>query len=150
MPKAPTMPKEFAEMKKLVGTWEGTADMGTGKPEPVKVIYELTSGGTAITEKLMPGTPHEMTTIYYSDGKSLAMTHYCATGNHPEMKLKKANTKGLEFEMTAPTGVASMNEMHMHALKLTLSDANTLKQEWTNFTDGKKAEVAVFNFKRKM
>src|SRR4051794_13124831 len=79
---APAMPKEFDEMKQLVGNWEGTSKMGD-KEETVNVVYELTSGGTAITEKTMAGTPHEMISIYHREGKSLAMTHCCAIGNQP-------------------------------------------------------------------
>jgi len=144
-----SMPKDFETLKKLVGTWEGTTTMN-GKTMPAKVVYTLTSGGTVVEEKLAPGTEHEMVSLYYKEGSSLAMTHYCAEGNHPEMKLKKADGKSIAFEMTTPTGVTSMNEPHMHALTLTMADNNSLKQEWTNFTGGKKAETAVFTFKRKM
>jgi hypothetical protein len=71
-------------------------------------------------------------------------------GNHPEMKLKKADGNSIAFEMTKPAGISSMKETHMHAVTLTLTDANTLKQEWTSFEKGKKAETATFNFKRKI
>lgn len=148
MPKA--MPKEFDQMRNLIGTWEGTADMGDGKEQPVTAVYELTSGGTAITEKLMPGTTHEMTTIFYKDGKSVAMTHYCAMGNHPEMKLKSADGKAMTFEMKGAAGIASAKEEHMHALTITTPDANTLQEEWTNFADGKKKMTAKFKYKRKI
>lgn len=142
------MPKEFDALKALVGTWEGTANMH-GKEEKVTVVYELTSGGTAITEKLTPGTEHEMTSIYYKDGKSLGMTHYCAMGNHPTMQMKKADDKAIAFEMTKPLGVSSMKEPHMHAVTLTHTDANTLTQEWTAYENGKKKDTVVFAFKRK-
>ena len=120
-----------------------------GKDENVTVVYEVTSGGTAVSEKLMPGTSHEMISMYYVTGGKLGMTHYCAIGNQPQMKLKKATPNSLVLEMTSPAGVSSMMEPHMHALTLTMVDANTLKQEWTSFEGGKKKEVADFNFKRK-
>jgi hypothetical protein len=142
------MPKEFDVMKQLVGTWEGTAKMGE-KEEPVTVIYKMTAAGTALTETLMPGTPHEMVSVYHKDGRSLAMTHYCATGNQPHMKLKKGDAQSISFEMTKPTGISSAKEAHMHAVTLTLADPDTLKQEWTFYTDGKKSGVNAFNFKRK-
>ena len=146
-PQPPVMPAEFDTLKKLLGIWEGTTDMN-GKSMPMKVTYELTSGGTAITEKLGPGTPMEMISIYYKQGKSLAMTHYCAMNNHPQMKLKKSDAKSLSFEMTDTTGLSSAKEMHMHALTLILPDENTLNQEWTNYSGGKKGELAKFTFKR--
>ena len=147
---APVMPKDFETLKKLVGTWEGKAKMHSDKEEDVTVVYELTSGGTAITEKLMPGTLNEMVSIYYKDGKSLAMTHYCAKGNHPEMKLKKSSDTAISFEMVGVKGISSAKEAHMHAITLSMPDANTLKQDWVNFQDGKKNMTAIFSFKRKL
>jgi len=141
------MPKDFETMKKLVGTWEGSGKM-EGKDTPIKVTYELTSGGTAIAEKIGPGTPHEMLTVYHPEGKSMGMTHYCAMGNQPHMVLKKSDAHMLAFEMDKPEGVKSMNEPHMHALTLTMADDNTLKQEWTDYANGKKKDTAVFTLKR--
>jgi len=143
-----TMPKEFDTVKSLVGTWQGTANMG-GKEEAVTVVYELTSGGTAIAERLMPGTPHEMVSMYYKTHNTLGMTHYCAMGNQPQLMLKSKTPNSLTLEMAGPVGVSSMKEPHMHALTLTMSDANSLKQEWTSYENGKAKETAVFNFTRK-
>jgi hypothetical protein len=149
MPKV-EMPKEFDALKGLVGTWEGTSQHKAGAPEEkVTTVYELTSGGTAVVEKLMPGTPHEMVSVYHKEGKTLAMTHYCALGNQPHMVLKKATTETMSFEMTRTAGVSSMKEPHMHAVTLTMSDADTLKQEWTHFEKGKKSGTAVFTLTRK-
>jgi len=145
----PVMPKEFDYMKHLVGSWEGETDAGNGKKEPVTVVYELTSGGTALAEKLFPGTSHEMISIYHKEGKSLGMTHYCAIGNQPHMKLKKADAKMMTFEMEGVAGISSAKEPHMHAITLTFTDSDTLKQEWSNYEGGKKNATAVFNYKRK-
>jgi hypothetical protein len=148
MPMPPVMPKDFDTLKQLAGTWEGTSVMN-GKEEKVSVVYEVTSGGTAVSERLMPGTSHEMVSMYYKDGKSLAMTHYCAMGNHPQLQLKNGDSGRLFFEMTKPVGVTSMKEPHMHAVTLTMADSDHLTQEWTSFADGKKQETAVFKFQRK-
>lgn len=142
------MPKEFDTLKKLVGTWEGTSKMGD-KEQTVTVTYELTSNGTAITEKLGPGTPMEMISVYHKDGKSIAMTHYCALGNHPQMNLKKVDAKSISFEMKKPIGIASMKEPHMHAMTMTWDGDNALKHEWTSYENGKKKDSVVMNFKRK-
>src|SRR5437868_7105013 len=79
-----SMPKEFDSLKTLAGTWEGTGMMD-GKEQAVTVVYEVTSGGSILVERLMPGTPGEMISVYHRDGKTLSMTHYCALGNQPEM-----------------------------------------------------------------
>src|SRR5438270_1128001 len=83
---APKISKDFESLKALVGTWEGTSKM-EGKEQPTTVTYELTSGGTAMAEKLNPGTPHEMLSVYANRGNQDSMTHYCVNGNQPEMKI---------------------------------------------------------------
>ncbi len=142
----PVMPKEFDTLKGLVGTWEGTTNMGKGD-EKMTVTYELTSGGTAISEKMVSGGT-EMLTVYHMAGKKLGLTHFCAVGNSPRMMLKKATDNSLAFEMKGPDGVSSMKENHMHALTLTMKDQNTLMQEWTNMDKGKKTPVT-FTLTRK-
>lgn len=144
----PTMPKEFDTLKGMIGTWE-TTYTEHGKEETGTVVYELTSGGTAITEKLGAGTEHEMVSVYHKNGKTLGMTHFCALGNAPQMKLKKATDKSLTFEMTGNAGIQNAKEMHMHAVTLNWKDKDTVVQEWTNYVNGKKGETAIFTLKRK-
>jgi hypothetical protein len=142
------MPKEFDTLKKLVGTWEGTTKTGD-KEEKVTTVYELTSGGTAITEKLMAGTPMEMVSVYHKDGKSLTLTHYCAAGNAPHMNLKKASDKSMVFEVTKPVGIGSLKDTHMHGLTLTLVDADNIQHEWQNYEKGKPNGTVKFALTRK-
>jgi hypothetical protein len=144
---APTMPKDFNTLKQLVGTWKGTTQMD-GKDVPTTVVYELTSGGTAISEKMMPGTPHEMISMYHKDGTTVGMTHYCAMGNQPHMQLTQSTPGKMTFEVKQPIGIESMKAPHMHSLTLTMIDADTLKQEWKSLGMGKKDETAVFELKR--
>jgi hypothetical protein len=55
----------------------------------------------------------------------------------------------MKFEMKGTAGIESPKEMHMHAIKLTYNDPNTLTQEWTHYENGKpSAKPAVFTFKR--
>jgi hypothetical protein len=116
---------------------------------PTTVVYEMTSGGTAIMEKMNPGTPHEMLNVYHKDGKSIGMTHYCAMGNQPHMRLKKAEGNTMAFEMTKAEGISSMSETHMHAMTITMTDNDTMSEAWTNMEKGKKGDTYTFNFKRK-
>jgi hypothetical protein len=147
MPKA-AAPKEFEELKKLVGQWEGKTKMGD-KEMPVTITYELTAGGSAVLERLFPGTPHEMISVYTAEGDKVAMTHYCAVGNHPKMALKKADAKSLAFEMAGTEGLQSANEMHMHAMTVAWTDADHIRESWTSFDGGKKKEDTVFELTRK-
>lgn len=146
------MPKEFDRITALVGTWEGTSDMKKGEggqADKVTVEYTKTAGGSAIIEKLFPGSPHEMTSVYHAEKNKVAMTHYCMLGNHPTMKLKKATDTKLEFEMAGTAGVTSLKEPHMHSLTITFATPDQMTQEWTSYANGKKAETATFTLTRK-
>src|SRR6478609_3828908 len=69
---------EFERMKTLVGTWTGKSDMGDGKgPIEMKIEYRVIAGGSVLEERIAPGTPMEMVSIYYDKNGKLAMTHYC-------------------------------------------------------------------------
>jgi hypothetical protein len=144
------MPAEFLKMKSLVGTWTGKANMGGDKDEDVKVTYELTAGGSAIMEKLSPGTPHEMVTMYNVEDGKLRMKHYCMLGNAPVMSLQKATDNELSFEVKGKSGLSSGKEMHMHGLDITWKDDNHIAAKWTSYNDGKQAQCSVFNLTRKM
>src|SRR5262249_15112361 len=111
--------------------------------------YELTSGGTALMEKNFAGTPHEMVSMYHVQGNNVVMTHYCMIGNHPTLRLKKADAKTWEFEMQGHEGLGSKDEPHMHALKVTWIDSNHIRQEWTSFEKGTKKETKSFEMTRK-
>jgi hypothetical protein len=143
----PKTSAQFDQMKALVGTWEGKTTMN-GKEEPITLTYKTTSGGTALVETMGPGTPMEMTTVYANRGKDINVTHFCVAGNQPEMKLKSATDNTWAFEMDGTKGISNKKEMHMHGVKLTLA-GNKLTQEWQNWTGGKQAETAVFEFTKK-
>ena len=138
-------------MKQLVGKWQGTTTpMGPNdKPAPAVTEFRLTSGGSAIEENLAKGSPHEMVDMYTDEGGRLAMTHYCAMGNQPHMKLKQADDQHMVFEMVEAQGITSPDESHMHALTLTLKDKNTLQQDWVNYDKGKPAQTVSFVLHKK-
>lgn len=142
---SPTSPT-FAQMTQLVGTWKGTSNDRKGPQEAV-VEYRLTSGGSALEEKLFAGTPHEMVSMYYEQNGQLQMTHYCMLGNHPHLTLKKASPKELRFVMASGSGI-DMNAKHMHALKLEFVDATHLTQRWTCYENGKAADDVVITLTR--
>ena len=133
---------------KLVGTRQGTARMGD-KTVPVTFVYESTAGGSAVVEHLFPGTPHEMMSVYTAEGDGVAMTHYCAMGNHPKMVLKKSDAHGLSFEMVKTDGLRSASEPHMHAMSVSWTDADHIREVWTSFEKGQAKEDKVFELARK-
>ena len=71
----------FESMKQLVGSWDGTIDMGQG-PQTITASYNLTAAGSAIVETVFEGAPHEMTSVYHDNSdRKLTMVHYCAEHN---------------------------------------------------------------------
>ncbi len=137
----PAKPKqgspEFERMKTLVGTWEGKTDMGQG-PVDLKVTYRLLAAGSVVEERVFADTPNEMVTMYYDNknGK-LALTHYCMLGNRPQMLLKQADTKTLQFDFDKSCGINPKKESHMHALTITFDDADTITTRCKGIMDGK-------------
>ena len=126
---------EFEKMKSLVGTWKGKMDMSNG-PTDMTVVYTLTSGGSAIEERISPGTPHEMVTMYHDKNGKLSLTHYCVLANRPGMLLKSADGKSLKFDFDPTCGVDEKSEMHMHALTLTFEGPDTIQQDWQLYEGG--------------
>jgi hypothetical protein len=135
-------------LKKLVGTWQGNMQM-SGKTVPVIITYASTAGGSAIVEHLFPGTPHEMLSVYTVEGGGLAMTHYCAMGNHPKMTLKKSDAHSLSFELTGAEGLRSPSEAHMHAMTVSWTDGDHIRETWTSFDQGRPKDEKVFELTRK-
>ena len=149
MPQAQEPLAQYEQLKKLQGDWIGTHKDQSGKIETVPLSYHVTSGGTAVEERMMPGTPHEMVTIYYQDGPSVALTHYCMLGNQPNMKLKASDAKSLTFDYVSGTNISSATTPHMHALKMKFPDERHLTQEWTFYQNGAPEKTEVFTFARK-
>jgi hypothetical protein len=143
----PPEPEALQALKKLAGTWQGSAKMGD-KMVPVTIVYEATAGGSAVLERLFPGTPHEMVSVYTADGGGVAMTHYCTLGNHPKMVLKKADTHALSFELTGTDGLRSAAEPHMHAMTISFVDGDHIRETWTSFAGGKPKEDKLFELAR--
>ena len=147
MPKR-TYSMEFEQVKNLAGSWKGTGFHPDGKTEPAFTEYRVTSNGSAVEERLMPGTPHEMVDMYTEENGKVAMTHYCAIGNQPHMISKQADSKKIALETTVVPGLDAAKDMHMHALTLEFPDKDHLVQTWTSHTGGKPSEVMVFKFAR--
>jgi hypothetical protein len=144
---APPDPKPLAPLKKLVGSWQGNMQMG-GKTVPVTITYAATAGGSAIAEHLFPGTPHEMLSVYTVEGDGVAMIHYCSLGNHPKMLLKKSDAHSLSFEANGE-GLRSPSEAHMHAMTLSWTDGDHIRETWTSFDQGRSKDEKVFELTRK-
>ena len=97
----------------------------------------------------MPGTEHEMVTMYYAEGDEVFMTHYCAVGNHPRMKaVRSGDPKILSFDFAGSGVTDPAKDMHMHSMKLSLIDKDHIRAEWNLYAGGKSAGVTTFDLTR--
>ncbi len=138
---------EFERMKTLVGTWTGKTDMGQG-PVDMTIQYRLVAAGSVLEERISPGTPHEMVTMYYDKAGKLALTHYCMFGNRPEMALKTANAKSLTFDFDSCCAIDPKKESHMHGMTIRFDDAETITTSCKAIIDGKEAPEHETTLKR--
>jgi hypothetical protein len=127
---------EFERMKTLVGAWTGKCDLGQG-PIDMTMQYRLLAAGSVVEERVFAGTPNEMLTMYYDKDGKLAMTHYCVMGNRPAMFLKSSDARTLVFDFDPTCGLNPEKESHMHALKITFDDADTITMSCKAIMDGK-------------
>lgn len=138
---------EFERIKSLAGIWEGTAVTEGQDAQAVRVVYQVTSGGSAVSEKILVDSPDEMVSIYYDRGKRLAMTHYCAQHNRPLLELKNATPSEITLALVSG-GEVSATEPHMHALKLAFPAPDKLVQTWTAWENGKPTHDTVLTLTR--
>ncbi len=142
------LPMPFELVKELVGTWQGSKQALDGQ-ETITVEYVLTSRGTAVIERMFPGTPKEMVSIYAQDGHEMVMTHYCALGNQPRMRTSSPVTdNSITMAYIDGTGMRSLQDKHMHELTLTFIDNRHINHEWTVFEHGQKQVTHTFTFAR--
>ena len=135
--------------KQLAGEWVGKG-MQADMEHEARIVYKVTSGGSAVIETIDPDGPHEMVTVIHADGDALALTHYCMLGNQPHMKATpKAGDDKVAFEFVKASNLKSDKDMHMRSVTFTFVDKDTLKTEWPNYNDGKEAGKAVFELNRK-
>ena len=148
-PAAFTAKAAFEKLKTLAGEWRGKASHGDA-PLDTTVVYRVVGAGSAVTETLFPGTPHEMLTVYHLDGDRLVLTHYCAAGNQPRMTLdlKASSPTLLVFEFSGGTNLDPAKDMHMHSGRIHLAGPDTLANEWDSHQGGKKVGAAKFTLQR--
>ena len=151
----------FARLKSMAGTWETriedphaaakAKEHKDGHPERVTVNFKLTGAGSAVVETQFPGTGHEMTSVYHLDGDDLRMTHYCAIGNQPRVKLDRAHSRPdhLIFLFDGGTNLDPKKDMHIHGLTMTFHEDGRVTSDWEGYMGGKSAGVTSFVMTRK-
>ena len=135
----------FEKIKSLVGEWEGEGPYG-----PVKVSYQIVSGGSALMETFLPANEPSMITMYHLDNGRLMMTHYCSAGNQPRMQAQPptGEIKSINFTFIDATNLAKLPGSRMQSLTVTFVDEDHFSQVWTWRENGKDIP-GTFTFTRK-
>jgi hypothetical protein len=146
----------FARIKSLAGTWncrisgahqaDDHKDKGDHNPSDSTVVYRLTGAGSALVETQFPGSDHEMVSVYHLDGDELRMTHYCAAGNQPRVKLDRASSTPthLIFVFDGGSNLDAQKDMHIHGLEITFHADGKVTSDWEAYTGGKSAGKTSF------
>jgi hypothetical protein len=138
-------PDLWAQVKSLAGKWTVPASDEHKTPE-MEVEFRVTSAGGSMVETMFAGTPMEMVNVYTRDGDAVVVTHYCAAGNAPRMKLTAIQDGKMKFEFLDGTNIAPgamfMGKLEMHVA------GDTLTQHWTSLKDGKEAQHVTIEMKR--
>ncbi|HEX6852491.1 MAG TPA: hypothetical protein VF139_13925 [Candidatus Polarisedimenticolaceae bacterium] len=137
----------FEQLKSLAGTWTGKAISEDGPGSDASVVFKVVAAGSAVHETMFPGTPHEMVNLYHLDGSDVVVTHYCAGGNQPRMKLASADGNVLAFRFAGGTNIPKKGS-YMHAVTLTL-DGGKLVESWESVDGGTPVGTARFELTRR-
>jgi hypothetical protein len=131
----------FEKLKTLAGTWvEAGKD---GKPtDTVVSVVKVTAGGSAVHETFFPGQAMEMVSVYHLDKGELVMTHYCALGNQPRLRLDpKSPANQMRWLFTGGTNLDPAKDMHMHGSVVTFVDDDHLEVTGEAWENGKPCET---------
>ncbi len=92
--------------RELPGAWTTPSKSGG-----FTVAYKLISGESALVEEWGVGTTHETETVFYPDHTDLLLTHYCAQGNQPRLRVVEATSDSVVFRFVDVTNRAPDQSM---------------------------------------
>jgi hypothetical protein len=137
---APDHKAAFERLKTLVGSWQGHHTTPDGPA--MSVEYRLTGSGTALMERLFAGSPHEMLSVYHLEGGELVLTHYCAMGNQPRMKLVSGGKAGdLRFDFAGGTNLDAATSTHIHGGRIATPAPDRFDADWYVWSQGKQSDT---------
>jgi hypothetical protein len=130
----------FETFKGFEGKW---AIRSGQKVLPIKMTYESGSKGSIVTEQF-----GKELSVFYRDGQSLLMTHFCNAGNQPRLRLRENTRPGVfEFQMFDITNLQSADADHVERVLYRIIDDKTIDLEivWKN---GKSEESEKYTLTR--
>jgi len=152
-----TAQQVFDQLKGLEGTWEGDPE-GEGEEAAAEaeaagmVTHEIqvSAAGTVVMETMGPGTAHEMINMYHLDGEDLVLTHYCAGGNQPRMRLNKEQSSAdlLVFDFAGGTNLDPQVDSYIHSARIQMVDGDHMESVWKSYSAGEEAATMTFHLAR--
>ena len=114
------MPLEV--FQNLRGTWKIRAG---DKTLPFDMTYTVGSNGTILSEHF-----GKELSVFYRDGDSFVMTHFCNRGNQPRLKLKSVGSPGrYEFDIFDITNLKDASDAHVEKIVYELLDQTHMNLE---------------------
>ncbi|MEL1250792.1 hypothetical protein [Aurantiacibacter gilvus] len=114
---------QFAMLAELQGEW--TVD----QTEQLRIVFEVTAGGTTVMERWMVGERTHSLTLYHLDGARLVATHYCPQGNQPRLEAQADGEGGIDFGFASATDLDS-SESYQHDLHIApQADGSVVRSE---------------------
>jgi hypothetical protein len=104
----------FDRLKRLTGSWS----MSGGGARGV-TTYRLTNGGKTLIQD-----EAGQLTIFKLEGDDLTLTHYCARGNQPRMRLETLSDNKITFTMYDITNLSHPQAYHTTNLELVFLSAD--------------------------
>jgi hypothetical protein len=147
----------FEQLKTLEGTWtgapeaKGVEDVDESEMSGEAVHeFEVSAGGTVVMETMGPGTDHEMINMYHVDGDDLVLTHYCAGGNQPKMRLNReaSTADNLVFDFDGGTNLDPETDHYIRSARIQMLDNGSIDSLWYGYADGKPAGEMAFHLSR--
>ena len=152
-----TAQQVFDHLKDLEGTWEGEPE-GSGEEAKAEaeaagtVTHEIqiSAAGTVVMETMGPDTDHEMINMYHLDGEDLVLTHYCAGGNQPQMRLNMSESTAdqLVFDFAGGTNLDPQVDNHIHSARIELVDGDHMESVWKAYSGGEEVATMTFHLAR--
>jgi hypothetical protein len=106
----------------LKGSWMIRAGDNT---LPFQMTYDVESHATIVTEQF-----GKELSVFYLDGSSFLMTHFCNRGNQPRLKLKSGDPAGrYEFDMFDITNLKKASDAHVQKIIYEILDPQHMNLE---------------------
>lgn len=132
----------LARIRRLEGTWL-VVDASGQPTDQVASVFRVTANGHSVEEVMFPGSDHEMVNMYYRDVDEVHMTHFCAGGNQPVLRLVPGATPDLlELQFLDISNMVTMNDEHMHEARYQWLGPDRLRIEWRTFRNGRFLEAS--------